>query len=191
MAVSQMSCTKCLVPLSEEVFNTVDPVPCPHCGNLIQVHVFPSFFKTLSPGQAGEMLLVDEESSCYYHPQKRAKTHCESCGRFLCSLCDVELNNQHLCPSCLEIGAKKGKFKNLQNKRKLYDNIALSLAIYPLLFCWLTIITAPITIYVAIRYWNAPLSIGRRSKIRFVIAIAIALIEILVWFVSIIFMVLS
>ena len=83
----------------------------------------------------------------------------------------------------------KGKIKSLENHRTLYDSIALSLAIYPLLIFYFTIITAPMTLYVAIRYWNAPRSIVHRTKIRYIFAIIIATLQIVGWGVGIYFLV--
>ena len=70
-------------------------------------------------------MLVDGEASCFYHPAKKAVLPCESCGRFLCAVCDVEMNGQHLCPACLASGKKKGRLKQLENRRTLYDSLAL------------------------------------------------------------------
>ena len=53
----------------------------------------------------------------------------------------------------------------------LYDKIALALAVYPMLLFYLTFFTAPMAIFVAIRYWKAPASILPRTRIRSVIAI--------------------
>jgi hypothetical protein len=96
-------------------------------------------------------------------------------------LCDCELNGQHFCPACLETGKTKGKIKSLENQRTLYDGIALSLAIYPLLIFYFTLITAPAALVVAIRYWNAPRSIVHRTKIRYVAAIILASMQIAGW----------
>jgi hypothetical protein len=99
-------------------------------------------------------------------------------------LCNLELNGQHLCPACLETGKTKGKLKNLENHRTVYDNVALALAIFPLLIFYLTLITAPLTLYLAIRYWHAPTSIiPRRTKLRLVIAMVLAALQILGWIV--------
>ena len=75
-------------------------------------------------------------------------------------------------PRVSRIGQKKGKLKQLENRRTLYDNIALALSVCPVL------ITAPIGLYMAIRYWNAPTSIVPRGKWRFVLAIIFALVQI-------------
>jgi hypothetical protein len=111
--------------------------------------------------------MMDDEASCFYHPDKRAVIPCDSCGRFLCSLCDIELNNRHICASCLETGQEKGKIKNLENHRKLHDSIALHLAVLP-------IVTAPVAFYLAIRHWKTPSSVIPRSKIRQILALLIS-----------------
>lgn len=148
----------------------------------MRVDVFPALFTGFVRGESGETLLVESESSCFYHPKKKAVVPCENCGRFLCALCDVDLNGQHLCPACIETGKKKQKITSLDNHRVLYDSIAVHLAVLPVIFMWpFTIVTAPIALFVAIRYWKAPLSIIRRTKIRYVAAIIFASLQVAGW----------
>jgi hypothetical protein len=147
----------------------------------LKVNVFPALYRAIPRGQGGETVLVAEESTCFYHAEKKAIVPCEGCGRFLCGLCDMEINGKHLCPNCMERGVKKGKLVDLQNQRPLYDSIALALATIPLLIFYFTLLTAPAAIYVAIRYWNAPTSILPRGKSRFVIAIILAALQIMGW----------
>jgi hypothetical protein len=184
-------CPGCRTPLGEGVFNRPELVPCPTCGAPLHVEIFPALFRPAARGRDGEALIIDGESSCFYHPQKKAVVPCQGCGRFLCALCDCELHGQHFCPACLEVGRQKGKIKNLENQRTLYDGIALSLSLLPLLIFYFTIVTAPIALYIAIRYWNAPRSIVHRTKIRFVLAILFASLQILGWGVGIYFIVTS
>ena len=109
---------------------------------------------------------------------------CEGCGRFVCALCDCELHGQHFCPLCIETGKTKGKIKSLDSQRTLYDSIALALTVVPMVFfilIYFTIITAPVALFVAIRYWKAPQSILRRTKFRFILAIVLALLQIVGW----------
>jgi hypothetical protein len=154
----------------------------------LQVEVFPALFRHITPGQSGETIMVEGESSCFYHPQKKAVLPCQGCGRVVFGLCDCELNGQHFCPACLETGKTRGKIKNLENQRTLYDSIALSLAIYPLLIFYFTLVTAPVALFVAIRYWNAPRSIMHRTKIRYVAAIVLASMQIAGWGVLFVFL---
>jgi hypothetical protein len=156
-------------------------VHCPSCGVLVQVDVFPALFREPLSGTSGETLLVDGEAGCFYHPKKKAVVSCSACGRFLCALCDVEFNDQHLCTSCLETGKKKHKIKNTENHRTLYDSIVLTLAVVPMLIIWPSIITAPVVIFMAIRYWNAPTSIIPRTKARLIVALIIGSLQTIGW----------
>ena len=176
-----VQCPKCHAWLLEGIFNQPELSPCPACGVPLQVEVFPALFRKINPGKKSEAILVEGESGCFYHPQKKAVLPCDSCGRFLCALCDCELNSQHFCPACLETGKTKGKIKSLDQGRTLYDSIALALAIYPMLIFYFTLLTAPMALFIAIRYWRAPRSLVRRTKIRFVAAIIISLLQIAGW----------
>jgi hypothetical protein len=141
-------------------------------------------------GQNAEPLVIEDEASCFFHPQKRAAVPCYACGRFLCTLCDCQLNDHHYCPACLQTGKQKGRIKNLDNQRTLFDSISLGLAVLPavLVFTlYFTIITAPLALYVAIRYWRAPMSIVRQSRFRFVIAIVLSTAQICGWGVALYF----
>jgi hypothetical protein len=163
------------------LYNAPELRACPACGAKAQIDVFPAALRPPGPSSTGEAVMVDGEASCFYHPAKKAVLPCESCGRFLCAVCDVEINGQHLCPGCLASGKKKGKLKQLENRRTLYDSLALAVAVYPMVLVWPSIIGAPITLYIAIRYWKAPSSVVPRTKWRFVLAIIIALLQIGGW----------
>jgi hypothetical protein len=125
--------------------------------------------------------MSDVEASCFYHPDKQAVTTCSNCGRFLCSLCDIELNNRHMCPACLESGKKKRRIKDLENHRFRYDKLVLLLALLPILLWPFTLITAPLTVIIAIKYWNAPSSIIKKSRFRLILALIPAGIQIVAW----------
>jgi hypothetical protein len=176
-----VECPSCKAPVAEAQFNQAELVPCGSCGGKLCADVFPAFYRPATRGRDGEALVIESEASCFYHPQKKAVVPCHGCGRFICALCDCDLHGEHFCPGCLETGQKKGKIRNLEQERTLYDNIALSLAVYPLLIFYFTLITAPATLVIAIRYWNAPRSIVHRTKARLVVAIIIASLELIGW----------
>src|SRR5215469_11439342 len=102
MNIPLVSCTNCKAPLPEDVFNWHELTLCPGCRSPLQVEIFPALFRASTPGRSGEAVMEATESSCFYHPAKKAVIPCEACGRFLCGLCDCEFNGSHLCPSCLE-----------------------------------------------------------------------------------------
>jgi hypothetical protein len=155
--------------------------PCPACQSPLQVEVFPALFRKDAPGETGALAVMDDEATCFYHANKQAVLPCHGCGRFLCALCDCELNGEHFCPVCLEKGRTSRKIKTLENKRTLYDSIALTLALAPLIIFYFTLITAPMSLYIAIRHWNAPRSIVHSTRSRYILAVIISSLEIIGW----------
>lgn len=154
---------------------------CPSCRADIRVDAFPALFHDVAPGSSGEALFTEGESSCFYHSAKKAVVPCEGCGRFLCSLCDIELDGKHLCPTCIEKGVKKGKLERLQADVTRYDDIAMLLAVVPLIFFCVTVFTAPAALFIAVRHWNSPGTVTPRGKWRFVAAIILSSLEMIGW----------
>ena len=184
MESSLVQCSKCQAVLFPEAFNSGQFSLCPSCEAPLAVEVFPAILQTPSAA-AAEPLLVEGQSSCFYHPAKKASIVCQGCGRFLCGLCDLELNGRHVCPACLEAGQKKSKFKDLENTRVLWDHIALAVAIFPLLFFWPSVLTAPYALYLVIRYRKAPCSLTGTSHLAFAAAGVLAAVETAGWLIFI------
>jgi len=132
-------------------------------------------------GKSAEVLFSDSESGCFYHPGKKAAIVCENCGRFLCALCDIPLGNKHLRPACIESGRKKDKIKDLKKNRILYDEVAVSIAVLPMLFFFITAITGPLSVFYSIWHWKTPGSVVPRSKARFIAAIIIGALQTAGW----------
>jgi len=178
-----IECPKCKASLSENVINSIKLTKCNACGVHLRVDAFPAIYKKIETSAAGENITHSSEAGCYYHQKKKAVIHCSMCGRFLCALCNLEIGNQNLCPACLETGEKKKQLDVLENRRILYDNIALFFAILPfsLIFWFLSPVSAPAALFIAIRFWNAPTSLTRRSKVRFVAAFVVACIQMAGW----------
>ncbi len=180
-AAQPIACPRCRAVLGADFFNQPAWQPCPSCAAELRVEVFPALFRQETT-VAAERILTEGEASCFYHPEKKAAVVCDACGRFLCALCDVDFNGQHLCPSCLEAGRQKGKIAKLQNERTRHDRIALALALFPVIFFYLTIFSAPATLYYAIRHWKSPGSIvPHRRRLNLSIAIFFACVQIAGW----------
>jgi hypothetical protein len=141
--------------------------------------VFPALFRPAVAAPA-ELAVEGGEATCYYHSRKKAVVPCDQCGRFLCSLCHVELSGQNWCPTCLEAHRRQGKLAQLDNRRTLYDSMALTLALGSILFWPVMLLTAPATLFMVFRYWRRPLSITPRTRARFVVAAILALLELAV-----------
>jgi len=165
------------------VWNTSVLTACSACGVRLRADVFPALNRHPETGILNEAVTAGKEAGCFYHPEKRAVHPCAMCGRFLCALCDLQINDQHLCAACLEIGQKNKTITNLENHRILYDKIALFLSIIPFSFIlwFFSIFTVPASIFVVIRYWKTPCSIMSGNKIRFVLAFIFASVQIVGW----------
>lgn len=181
--MASIDCPKCGHALNENVVESTSLAQCNTCGVQLRAEVFPAIDRQRETGIINETVITGSEAGCFYHPDKKALTHCAICGRFLCALCDLEINDQHLCAACLAIGQKRNTIVNLENHRILYDKIALFLSIVPFTFIlwFFSIITIPATIFVVIRYWKTPCSIMSASKLRFVLAFIFASIQIVGW----------
>lgn len=181
LPILALQCSGCHNPLPAPVCNTGEPVRCPHCNALIRVEIYPAILK--SSGGTGSLGrdISEGEASCFYHPEKQAVKVCGSCGRFLCSLCEIELAGRCLCPVCLEDGRKKEEIQELIPRRTLYDSMALSISLLPVIFFPLTIITAPLALFFAVKAWRRPGSILPRTRIRAIIAMIISLLQIGGW----------
>lgn len=183
-------CPHCATVVPPSYFNAPVPGLCPACATPLRVRVFPALLRPMAQGSSGERITVEGQAACFYHPSKTAHVPCDGCGRFVCALCDVELHGQHLCPSCIESGRRKGALTTLENKRVLWDNIAMTTAIGPLLIWPLTIVSAPTAIFLALYGWRKPRSlVPRRASLNFIAAIVFAFLIIAGWIVGIVFLV--
>jgi hypothetical protein len=185
-----IACPHCQAILPIQNINAGGFRQCPECLARIQVEVFNAFIRPSGQVSTGESVQVPGQAECFFHPGKKAVASCAGCGRLLCTLCEVPLDGQSLCMGCLQSGRSKGRIANLEDSRVLYDSVALYLAFLPMFLFIITPITAPAAVYVALRYWSAPISVLPRIRYRFVLALLIAIAQItgwvffLVWFFS-------
>jgi DNA-directed RNA polymerase subunit RPC12/RpoP len=169
MISSGIVCSQCSQPLPPELWSDEEGRICPFCHAPILVKVFPAYAQ--SPvGSAPQRLAADTEASCFYHPQNRASTPCEECGRFLCSLCTLEIPGAKLCPVCFEASVRGRKQQHFETSRTMHDSIALALATFPAFMIWPVVLTAPLTLFWIVRHWNSPSSILPRTRVRYYLA---------------------
>ena len=180
MAAPELSCPKCHGALPVPSGEGRGIAVCPRCRTRAEFEAFPALFAGPRIGRPGEPLVDASEASCFFHTEKKAIIACESCGRFLCALCDLEMDSRHICPTCLAAGRKKGALKNLDQFRITWPGIALLMTIvlplgfYP--FTPLFAIGALIAVAIGLRQ---PGSVtGRRKILLYTLAIVFAVAEI-------------
>jgi hypothetical protein len=182
MMARGVTCPKCSEPLDERGLNRTDLNPCGGCGTPIAVQVFPAQFQR-SRIDRGDQVIA-EESACFYHPKKKAVRVCDACGRFICSLCEMELSSAIYCPGCIEAGRSKGTLEPLLNQRKRHDVIAFHTAFLPLVipaFWFFTLFTAPAAVYLALKHWKDRDSLVETGRWRKTCAIILGTLQIAAW----------
>lgn len=178
MIATKLACPQCRRTVPEVFWQGVDVVRCPACTGEFEQLRFPALAATRQVDRAAPTDLG--EANCYFHTQNRAETACDGCGRYVCAVCCVPFSGQRFCPSCLETRADRRKLP--ENHRVLYDQIALLLAVLPLILWPFTVLTAPAALVLCFYGWNKPGSItAKRGKLRFVLAGILAAVETAVW----------
>jgi len=170
-------CTRCAATLPVWVVRAGDAALCPACNASLAIRVFPALLAPAPKLNPDEMRIEAGEASCFYHSEKRAAASCNRCGRFVCALCAVELDGVTWCPGCVADAQSGRKLARLENRRVLWDSIALGVATWPILFWPATLPGSLAAIFISIRYWKRPGSLIPRWKWRFIAAILIALTE--------------
>ncbi|MBI3882210.1 MAG: hypothetical protein HY301_19385 [Verrucomicrobia bacterium] len=151
---------------------------CPACEVETRVVLFPAFDWPFAEAVRAELVVLTGEATCFYHPQKRAHVPCDACGRFLCALCDLDVNGAHLCPQCLETGAKKSRLPELERERTRWDRIVSTLLFAPLVLCWVLLPLTSLVALVVIGWkWKAPPSLVSNTRISLGVYAAVAVLQ--------------
>lgn len=176
--MSDVRCGYCWEPFPPENYNIEGGTACRRCGQTVQAYLFPARWQSRW-GDAPERVVTIDEASCYYHAANRAAVICDSCGRFLCTLCDLDIGGRHMCSVCLDAGLAKQEVTAFEKQRFRYDTAALALATIPVLLIWIPVITAPIALYLVFKNWSRPVSLVPRSRWRFVVAGGLAAVQLI------------
>lgn len=171
-----IQCGHCGTAVGPDAGSPADGLPCLACGQPTRVYLFPAVQRSFA-GARPEALLGSEESACYFHPENRAATVCDHCGRFLCALCDLPVGGRHLCAPCLNSGAAAP----LETQRTRYDSLALLLSTWTFFTTYFAIFASFAALWFVVRHWNDPPGLFPRGRWRFVVAALCALAQIALW----------
>ncbi|HSI09970.1 MAG: hypothetical protein ACAH89_09770 [Rariglobus sp.] len=169
-------CPKCKAPLSG--IGDEGAGVCGACATALEFVLFPARRRAKPVARAARSL--DGEATCFFHAQNQAAAVCDSCGRYVCAVCELPGDEgRRLCPPCVSAGRKKTMTK--ADEVVTYDSIAMTLALLPVLMWPLTLVTAPAALCMAIYGWKKPRSLVRPGSWRLVAAMIIATLEIGGW----------
>lgn len=145
---------------------------CPYCNKRLRIQVWPVARQKMNAASA-----MPEQATCFFHPEKAFEACCQRCGRFVCTLCDLQLGAEHVCPTCFERGRTDtgltGGKAEWRHRDTLYDSIAVAIG-WAWIIVWPLIIAAiPAAVVLHVKYRKAPRSyLIPRSGWRFWVAYA-------------------
>ncbi len=169
-----------------QVGRQVDTVEerCPVCRSQVTMRVFPRFYR----GYASEekaIVAADDEARCAFFPELRAEKVCDECGCFMSSRATVNWGGRDTCMPCLYRLREVRKSPEYAGKASLHDRRALAMVTWLAPF---TLFTAPIALFVLLRYRNEPAGFVPRKRVVWWIAFVLAsgwlfawLVMLMVW----------
>lgn len=176
-------CPSCRRVLEKHTWHDAHSGRCSNCTTEFEFFPFPAL-TAVKARIAPQAVAVAEESVCFFHAENRAESVCEDCGRLLCAVCAINFSGRKVCPSCIS-ATKKTDAAPVAKDRMLYDSLALTLALAPVLIFFLfflTVVTAPIALGLVIYGWKKPGSIVR-GRGRLIAAAIISGLEVGGWLV--------
>lgn len=165
-------CGGCAARIPPANWNQEYDQPCPVCGRAVTVTVFPVALRPPAPA-VPEPVLTGQEAGCFHHTGNRAVAACDNCGRFLCAVCDIETAGGHICPACFDRTDQPAA-----HERVNYDTVALALVTWPMLLCWVPVLTTPAALFFAFKFWNAPSPVFPRGRWRLWLTLVIAALQV-------------
>jgi hypothetical protein len=176
----KLICPNCGFPLERSYWNQPLLQPCSRCQTNVRLLVFPV---AVEPAQvpAPNLNAAQGEATCFYHSNKQAHVPCASCGRFLCTVCDIYFRGEHWCPSCMKLQADTQTRPEFQRGVMRFDSLALILVTIPAIVIYPTLLTAPIALFLSIRHWNDPNGFLPRTNIRKYLAVFFSVSQIVGW----------
>lgn len=152
-----------------------------HVGESHDVRLFPAIGRSGNTPQV-DAILEEGQSSCFFHPNLPATAVCQISGRLICDLCKTEWAGQTVSFEALQSTLKQGGKGRHGAGRTRWDNIALSLAVLPLLVWPVTLVTAPLALGLVVwRVRKGPCSAVHRSGWRYLVAGVLAVLQIGFW----------
>lgn len=177
-SLERIHCPSCKKPLEEAAFDQGDSATCTNCQESMEIVTYPALDAVIAPPKP-VAAKVEAGATCFYHDENEAVLTCDHCGRYLCTVCGIESPEGTTCPNC--ISTKRSQSTDAVASRMLYDRLVLGLAILPLLVWPFTLVTAPAALGAGIYGWRKPTSLVSKGRVRLVVGMTIAAVQVLGW----------
>ena len=94
----------------------------------------------------------DGATSCANHARNAAVANCARCGLFICSLCQITIEEGTWCPSCFDRLSKEGRVAGATTRVRDYASLSITMALLSLFIFPITgIPLGSLSIYYAIK----------------------------------------
>jgi uncharacterized paraquat-inducible protein A len=100
------------------------PNNCPHCGGEFEARIFRPASRRLHVVQLAQSG-PEAAGACSNHPRNAAVTTCARCGIFICSLCELDVDDANYCPACFERLAQEGSIPSARVRFRDYGSLAI------------------------------------------------------------------
>ena len=175
-------CPICRAPLSSETNSAEEFVVCGYCSSEVTATKFPANLRDFADTPAEPVR--NEDSPCFFHATNRAAAVCDSCGRFLCTICKVQTGGEVWCPDCIDKNRNKPSTPQFFDQTILFDNTAFLLAVLSLLSGFYLVgglLVALVSIGLIIYGWTRQRTIVKRSRLRFIVGGLLAAVQGIGW----------
>ena len=149
---------------------------CPVCRREVSVTAFPRLFREWAIAEAADPAR-EGEASCSFFPAERAEKVCDECGCFLSDRAAVSWAGRDLCLPCLHRLREVEKDSGYIGRTRLQDKRALALVTW---LAPLSLFTAPLALYLLLRYRGRPEGFVPRSHLTWWIAFSLAIMWLIV-----------
>ena len=171
-------CPRCRAPLDDARLNDGANV-CLSCLGDFEARIFHP------PQRSAHVLQLAQSGpeggvSCANHARNAAVAACDRCGLLICSLCQLDVENAKLCPSCFERLSQDGATDITRTRFRDYGSMAGIWAFVGLIFSalFLGLPLGIVSIYYCIKAFRHKES---RSSVTFVvIALMLAILDIFI-----------
>jgi uncharacterized paraquat-inducible protein A len=104
---------------------------CAKCGTAFEARVFHPPQRSARVLQLAQ-LGPDGATSCANHGRNAAVANCDRCGLFICSLCEITIEDGTFCPSCFDRLSKEGRVAGATTRIRDYASLAITMAVLSL-----------------------------------------------------------
>lgn len=149
---------------------------CPVCGSEVEATLFPRLRAALPPPSSP--LAVDGGSVCSFFPELKASKVCDECGCLLSEKAAVSWADGDYCLPCLHRLREERREGDFIARASLHDHRALALVT---LLAPFTLFTAPLALFILLRYRKERASFTPRGRARWWLAFVLSLLWIGLW----------